>query len=144
MSTSRKTSEGRVARATVLGVDAVPGGQLGHELRGPRVDRGDHARSRLGDDQRVTQALDGHSQAPALLLDPVLGGGQVLAHRVEGPGQVLELARTRRLDALLELALGQAVGGLDQVIERASHGADHDRDQRERAAQREHYGHYHQ
>ena len=124
----------------VLAVDQATDGQLGHELGGARVHGGDHARSRLGDDQRVAQALDGHGQAPALLLDAVLRGGQVLAHRVERAGQVLELARTGRLDALLELALGQAVGGVDEVVEGTAHRPDEHRDQRERAGQGQHAG----
>ena len=44
------------------------------------------------------------------------------------------------LDALLELALGEAVGGLDELVERAAHRADQHGDQRERAGEREHAG----
>ncbi len=42
--------------------------------------------------------------------------------------------------AALELALGEAVGRVDQLVERAAHRADERGDQRERAGQREHPG----
>ena len=65
---------------------------------------------------------------------------EVLAHLVEGAGEVLELARSGRVHPLLELALGQAVGGLHELVERAAHRADEHGDQRERAGEREHAG----
>ncbi len=124
----------------VLSVYVASDGELRDKLGCPRVHGRDRARSRLGDDQRVAEALDRDRQALALLLDPALGGREVLPHRVEGAGEVLELAGSGRVHPLLEPTLGQAVGRLYQLVEGLAHRPDQHRDQRERAGEREHAG----
>ena len=70
-------------------------GQAGHQLRGARVGRGDHALL-VGDHQGVAQALDGQRQAGALGLEPDLGLLELLGHLVERGVELLDLARARR------------------------------------------------
>ena len=130
---------------TVVVVDVVADHQLRQELGDARVDGGDLRRARLGDDQRVPEALDRDCEPSPLSSSCGVGADQVVAHGVERRAEVLQLPRACRLHARLERACDQASGGAftsassGAASPRTSHG-----DQGERADQREQAGDRHE
>jgi len=108
----------------VVVVDVVADRQLGQELACARVDGGDLRRARLGDDQRVPEAGDRHFEPSPLSLELLVGGHQLVGHRVERRRELLQLPRSRRLHPGPEATRYQASRRLHEVVERRLHPAD--------------------
>jgi hypothetical protein len=129
---------------TVVVVDVVANHQLRQELACARVDDRDLRRARLGDDQRVPEARDCHREPSPLPLQLLVGGYELVGHRVERPRELLQLPRPCRLHAGPEATRHQASRRLHEVVERRLHSADQSGDQRQRADDREHPGDRHE
>ena len=131
-------------KRAVVAVDLVAYSELGNELASPRIDRGDRRRSGFGDDQRVAEAGDRHCESSPLSVELLVGGHQLVGHRVERPCELLQLAGPRRLDAGTKTTGHQAPRRLHEVIERRLHSSHQPRNQRQRAEDREHPGDRHE
>ena len=118
--------------------------QLGHELGGARVDGGDRAEPgsvTISASPRLSIVTASRRRSSSIRCwAPARSSPMALNALAE----VLQLARSGRLHAALELPGGQASGGLDELVERPPHRADQDGDQRQRADEREHAGDRHE
>ena len=85
--------------------------------------------------QPVPEALHGHRQALALLLQAMTRCLELFGHPVECSAEVAELFGPARLDALVQVAGGVAAGRGDQLVERAPDRDQQGADERHRSQQ---------
>ena len=110
--------------------------QLGDELARARVHRHDDV-LHVADDEAVAEALDRRREALALGLDARAGDREVGAHDVERLAERRELLRAVGVDAHGEVAAGHLARRVHEVVERAAHRADEQREEREHGDERE-------
>ena len=122
----------RAVRAVRGSADA----QRRDELVRARVQRRD-AVVVVAHDEAVAEALDRRRQALTLGLQTRARVREIGAHRVEGEADGLQLLRSAGLDARAEVARRHPSRGADEVVERASHRADQQRQEGEHADERE-------